>query len=195
MVIGQQNATEPVNNTHISAVLERAEQLNQPQELRQLGQPNQSVHNESDAQTVVSENNNEAAKLLWYPFFYALCILPWSIIQWAGFVHHDILRRKSALAPSMVFMGISGLMGFFNVGLILWTRPTVLGLGSSQSDTSAVASRNVSPTVSCVLNRTAEGGVPGGIQRREWAEGEQARVDHQRTSSDGGAPVTLAREF
>ncbi|KAG8719271.1 hypothetical protein FRC09_011397 [Ceratobasidium sp. 395] len=194
MVINQRNTTEPVNDSHIGA-----EQLNQPQELRQLGQPNQSaVPNGSDAQTVasaISESSHEAAKLLWYPFFYTLCVVPWTIVRWTGFLNREMVRRESFLAASMVFYGIFSLMGFFNAGLILWTRPTVLGLGSNQSDISVVASRNASPVVSRVLTRTAEGGLPGGIQRRDGAEGEQAGVDHQRASSYGGAPVTLVREF
>ncbi|KAG8766463.1 hypothetical protein FRC12_006871 [Ceratobasidium sp. 428] len=190
MASNQRNTAVPEDNSHI-AMIEQAEQPGQPE------QPDQ--RNEPDAQSVISlaanESNNEAAKLLYVPFFYTLCVLPWSIIRWAGFVNQDILKRESVLAPSMVFFGIFSLMGFFNVGLILWTRPTVLGLGASQSDPSPAASRNISPAVSRVSTRTAEGGVPGGINRRGRVEGEQARVDHQRTSSYGGPPVTLPREF
>ncbi|KAG8790596.1 hypothetical protein FRC12_011479 [Ceratobasidium sp. 428] len=196
-VRGYRYTPEPEEHPQVP-MLERAEQTQQPEPAERSDQPKE--HDNSDTRSIASSihENNEAAKLLWYPFLYTLCVLPWSIIRWAGFVNSDILKSESILAPSMVFFGIFSLMGFFNVGLILWTRPTVLGLGSNPSESSnsrAVSLENVAQPMSRVSTRTAEDREPGEVNRHERFETNETRADHQRISSYGGAPVLLNREF
>lgn len=65
-----------------------------------------------------------------YPLAYTFCVLPLSIIRWAGFVHPDLLTSSHILAPSMVFSCIFNLMGLINTLLIWWTRPAILLIGS-----------------------------------------------------------------
>ncbi|KAG8680187.1 hypothetical protein FRC09_018426 [Ceratobasidium sp. 395] len=196
-VRGYKYTSEPEEHTQVTT-LERAEQTQQPGPVEQSDQSKE--RNESDTRSIASSihENNEAAKLLWYPFLYTLCVLPWSIIRWAGFVNSDILKSESILAPSMVFFGIFSLMGFFNVGLILWTRPTVLGLGSKLSEPSnsrAVSLENVAQPMSRVSTRTTEDREPGEMDRHGRFEMDETRVDHPRMRSYGGAPVLLNREF
>ncbi|KAG8740394.1 hypothetical protein FRC10_004373 [Ceratobasidium sp. 414] len=183
-----------------------------PDELRQLptieqaGPPRQSEHpeepkrpSEPDTRSVASSvyQSNDAAKLLWYPFVYTLCVLPWSVIRWTGFVHSDILDSPNILAPYMVFFGIFNLMGFFNVLLILLTRPMVLLLGSNEDsgvgDSRAASVENISLRAR-VSSHAAAGQDDGGNQQ-EHVETDETHAGQRSANHFGGADVALAREF
>jgi hypothetical protein len=66
-----------------------------------------------------------------YPLAYTFCVLPLSIIRWAGFANPELLGRPQILPVSMVFSSIFNLMGLINVLLIFWTRPAILLIGTS----------------------------------------------------------------
>lgn len=56
-----------------------------------------------------------------YPVVYCLSVLPLSAVRWKSFV-----QRDGHVPPSATFAAVSffGLSGFFNVILLLKTRPT-----------------------------------------------------------------------
>ena len=56
-----------------------------------------------------------------YPVVYCLSILPLSAVRWKNFVHRDSYVPPSAEFAVVCFFGLSG---FFNVILLLKTRPT-----------------------------------------------------------------------
>ncbi|KAG9103902.1 hypothetical protein FRC06_007149 [Ceratobasidium sp. 370] len=152
---------------------------------------------EPDARSVASSinENSEAAKLLWYPFVYTLCVLPLSIIRWAGFVNPEILTSSRIEAPTMVFASIFNLMGLFNVALILLTRPAVLQMEEDEnvSDSRRASSENVGPQMAQVDSRASS-------DMSHRSEGKHRRVqtdatDQQPASAFGGAKTSLSREF
>ncbi|KAF8596331.1 hypothetical protein BDV93DRAFT_610949 [Ceratobasidium sp. AG-I] len=77
-----------------------------------------------------SEARANASKMLYYPLAYTSCVLPLSIMRWAGFVNPALLSEPKMNGPAMVFGATFSLMGFIDVALILYTRPGVLLIGS-----------------------------------------------------------------
>ncbi|KAG8755855.1 hypothetical protein FRC12_010756 [Ceratobasidium sp. 428] len=154
---------------------------------------------EPDARSVASSihENSGAAKLLWYPFVYTLCVLPLSIIRWAGFVNPELLRSSRIQAPTMVFVGIFNLMGLFNVVLILLTRPAVLLMESYKNpdDHRAAIPEDNEPNAARAFSRASDG-----LSHRE-GQHERFKTDethvNERTvvNAFGGVKTSLVRDF
>ncbi|QRV88976.1 G protein coupled glucose receptor regulating Gpa2 protein [Ceratobasidium sp. AG-Ba] len=146
----------------------------------------------------INKNNSEAAKMLWYPLVYTLCVLPLSIIRWAGFVHPKLLTSAHILSPSMVFSSIFNLMGLFNVLLIWWTRPAILLLdfdGEPNQGGSEVSLDQVVPHVTRVTSRA-----PTNLNQRTESRHDKEMTDETlgqpRNMNRFGAPeVSWTREF
>ncbi|KAG9099957.1 hypothetical protein FRC06_004668 [Ceratobasidium sp. 370] len=151
---------------------------------------------ESDTQSVASSmhGNDEAVKMLWYPLVYTLCVLPLSIIRWAGFVHPALLTSSHILAPSMIFSSIFNLMGLFNVGLTLWTRPAIL-LINCDEELNVVYLEHMTPGVSRVSSRASAGLNHRGGNRHEKLTADETDTNQRPANRFGGAAVSLTREF
>ncbi|KAF8607449.1 hypothetical protein BDV93DRAFT_553148 [Ceratobasidium sp. AG-I] len=108
-------------------ILRKQQRKNRPE-----NRPTGEGRPEFDERSIESEiyESNEAIKLLCYPLAYTFCVLPLSIIRWAGFVHPELLTHPHILAPSMVFGSIFDLMGLINTLLTWWARPAILLIGS-----------------------------------------------------------------
>ncbi|KAG9085447.1 hypothetical protein FS749_004412 [Ceratobasidium sp. UAMH 11750] len=157
---------------------------------------NSMIGPDADAQSIESSTggNDEAVKMLWYPLVYTLCVLPLSIIRWTGFVHPELSTNPHILAPSMIFSSIFNLMGLFNVGLILWTRPAIL-LINCDEELNAVYLEPMAPGVSRVSSRaSANLNHRGGNQHEKFGTDETS-ADQRPTNRFGGAAVSLTREF
>ena len=109
-----------------------------------------------------------------YPLAYAFCVLPLSIIRWAGFVHPKLLTSSHILAPSMVFSSIFNLMGLINTLLIWWTRPAILLIGSdgrlNPNDPRNPEVRETLPMTSATQN--TNGATRRGSSRRDRVSAE-----------------------
>ncbi|KAG9079574.1 hypothetical protein FS749_008407, partial [Ceratobasidium sp. UAMH 11750] len=164
-----------------------------PESLEQDGGP------EPDTRSVASSvnENNEAAKLLWYPFVYTLCVLPLSIIRWAGFVNPELLLSSRIEAPTMVFVSIFNLMGLFNVALILLTRPAVLQMEKDEDtgDSRAASSDNVGPQMSQAESRASSSLSHRSGRKHERIQTGVTLTDQEPESAFGGAKTSLTREF
>lgn len=99
----------------------------------------------------------------------------------------------------MVFFGIFNLMGFFNVLLILLTRPAVLLLGSNEDsgagDSRMASAENIGLRVSRVSSRAAPGQGPVGDNQQGRVEIDGAHTGQRPANHFGGADVALTREF
>ncbi|KAG8740393.1 hypothetical protein FRC10_004372 [Ceratobasidium sp. 414] len=154
---------------------------------------------EPDTQSVASSinENDEARKLLWYPFVYTLCVLPLSIIRWAGFVNPELLMSSHIEAPSMVFISIFNLMGLFNVALILLTRPAVLQMEEDEGvgDSRAVSSNNVGVNMAQVESRDSQNVSHRSRGKHERIQTNVTLTDQQPVNAFGGPKTSLTREF
>ncbi|KAG8717944.1 hypothetical protein FRC09_013413 [Ceratobasidium sp. 395] len=155
---------------------------------------------EPDARSVASSihaENSGAAKLLWYPFVYTLCVLPLSIIRWAGFVNPELLRSSRIQAPTMVFVGIFNLMGLFNVVLILLTRPAVLLMESYKNpdDHRIATPEDNEPNAARAFSRASDG-LSHREGRHERFKTDETRVNERTVvNAFGGVKTSLVRDF
>ncbi|KAF9024559.1 hypothetical protein BDZ89DRAFT_1068957 [Hymenopellis radicata] len=69
--------------------------------------------------------------MLAYPIVYSILILPLSVVRWITFNSDTVLSGAALSAVTMVVVSIYGLSGFFNVLLLLLTRPDTLLFGRS----------------------------------------------------------------
>ncbi|KAI5116238.1 hypothetical protein M0805_001232 [Coniferiporia weirii] len=100
---------------------------------------------EGEGTVARDRDQREARKMLWYPLCYIIVILPFSATRWSSFSAHSAHQVDTTpLALTTITASLFKLSGLADVLLFTITRPNVLLLGSSRSNSLPHPSTRVS---------------------------------------------------